>query len=213
MQEEMKAICRGDCGELSIAIPPTVYRDLLLNHFERYAKEYPDVKLNIYEVVSQTAIQLLEEGTVELALINLMIERPDRYEILPLRKENFHVLLPDGSELMKKKSLTFADLSNTSVAIPRSYVKLLEEQAKLDGVTLNVKAITSSTQGAYEVAKVYQIPCIAPLAQQEKLNNARMRPLKFEGNRSLQRSLIWKKDKELAKTSKNFLAILTEDKA
>ena len=95
------------------------------------------------------------------------------------------------------------------VALPRAYEKTVLEYCRMRGVSIHISVLTSSTMSAICFALTKGIYAIAPLGEQERIvPKTKVRRLDFEGFKTLERKIIWRKDLELSMNAKNFLKIL-----
>ncbi len=200
-------------GVLSIAIPPTVYKELINKNFNSFSLKYPNVFLNIYETNSLQAQQYIDNNVCEVAITNAVIENSENYNIKELDKESFKVFLPENNPLLQKNNLNINDLKDYQLAIPRAYVNILNEQAMLNKFKLNVVVTTTTTRGAIEIAKLKKIVSIVPLPNNEKIyKNVNIKQLVFKERKELSRKLIWLKKKELSLFAQEFIDCLLNEK-
>lgn len=200
-------------GVLSIAIPPTVYKELINKNFNSFSLKFPNVFLNIYETNSLQAQQYIDNNVCEVAITNAVIENSENYNIKELDKESFKVFLPENNPLLQKNNLNINDLKDYQLAIPRAYVNILNEQAMLNKFKLNVVVTTTTTRGAIEIAKLKKIVSIVPLPNNEKIyKNVNIKQLVFKERKELSRKLIWLKKKELSLFAQEFIECLLNEK-
>ncbi|MEA4919877.1 MAG: LysR family transcriptional regulator [Clostridiaceae bacterium] len=64
-----------ESGELRIGVGDTISRHLLLTALERFSRLHPKVELRILNRVSSETIELLRSGRVDLAFVNMPIDR------------------------------------------------------------------------------------------------------------------------------------------
>lgn len=201
----------GDTGTLRIAIPPTIYRDLIVNHFSNFTNKYPNIKLNIYEVTSIKAEELLKNREVELAITNANLTDNEKYNIKELLKEKFRAIYPIQYPLPKKDKVNLKDIHKYRLAIPRAYVSNLKEQAVNQDLEINIDAVTSTTRGAIEIARLKNILAIVPLPVDEHLlNGDRVKELSLKNFNEFSRKIIWLKENTLSKCAKLFLNSIDE---
>ncbi len=201
----------GDTGTLRIAIPPTIYRDLIVNHFSNFTNKYPSIKLNVYEVTSIKAEELLKNREVELAITNANLTDNEKYNIKELLKEKFRAIYPIQYPLPKKDKVNLKDIHKYRLAIPRAYVSNLKEQAVNQDLEINIDAVTSTTRGAIEIARLKNILAIVPLPVDEHLlNGDRVKELSLKNFNEFSRKIIWLKENTLSKCAKLFLNSIDE---
>lgn len=89
--------------------------------------------------------------------------------ILELLKEKFKAIYPIQYPLPKKDKVNLKDIHKYRLAIPRAYVSNLKEQAVNQDLEINIDAVTSTTCGAIEIARLKNILAIVPLPVDEHL--------------------------------------------
>lgn len=201
----------GDTGTLRIAIPPTIYRDLIVKHFSNFTNKYPNIKLNIYETTSIKAEELLKNREVELAITNANLTDNEKYNVKDLLKEKFRAIYPIQYPLPNKEKVNLRDIHKYKLAIPRAYVSNLKEQAVNQNLEINIDAVTSTTRGAIEIARLKNILAIVPLPVDEHLlNGDRVKELSLKNFNEFSRKIIWLKENTLSKCAKLFLNSIDE---
>ena len=93
-------IVNGMHDTLNIALPPSIYKELINKIFHTFFNLYPNIKLNVYECNTVLAEQYLNEGKVDVAIINANINNLDKYNYRILEPEVFKVVLPPQSLLL-----------------------------------------------------------------------------------------------------------------
>ena len=109
-------IVNGMHDALNIALPPSIYKELINKIFHTFFNLYPNIKLNIYECNTVLAEQYLNEGKVDVAIINANISNLDKYNYRILESEVFKAVLPPQSLLLTKQVITINDLANYKLA-------------------------------------------------------------------------------------------------
>ena len=128
------------------------------------------------------------------------------YNHKELMKESFKVVLPNDHELLKNDSVSLNDLKNYQIALPRSYVDSILEQARMKNISLSIDTITSSTSGAIEIAKEKNILAIVPLPDNESpINKNCIKKLILPKYNEFSRNILWKKGSILSSVSQKFL--------
>ncbi len=203
-------ISSGFEHELNIALPPTIYSSFVNKIFSKFLKEYPNVKLNIYECNSLLAESYLNDNIVDIAIINSNIKDLDRVNYVNLEKEDFIVLIPENSKLLKKEVIDLKDLSDKHIAIPRAYENKLIEHFHELNLNPIIDITTTTTMASIVFAKQKNIFAVIPFPMNEKKENDHFKPLKVNNVNELTRKLIWLKNKELSFICKEFIKMLKE---
>ncbi|CDE15973.1 unknown [Clostridium sp. CAG:288] len=87
----------------------------------------------------------------------------------------------------------------------------LKEQAVNQDLEINIDAVTSTTRGAIEIARLKNILAIVPLLVDEHLlNGDRVKELSLKNFNEFSRKIIWLKENTLSKCAKLFLNSIDE---
>lgn len=131
--------------------------------------------------------------------------------ILELLKEKFKAIYPIQYPLPKKDKVNLKDIHKYRLAIPRAYVSNLKEQAVNQDLEINIDAVTSTTRGAIEIARLKNILAIVPLpVDKHLLNGDRVKELSLKNFNEFSRKIIWLKENTLSKCAKLFLNSIDE---
>lgn len=84
-ENEMHRMQKLEQGELRIGVSDTLSRYLLLPYLEQFGRSYPMIHLSIVNRTSVQSLELLKQGKVDLAFVNLPLE-DDAVEIRPYRE-------------------------------------------------------------------------------------------------------------------------------
>ena len=113
--------------------------------------------------------------------------------------------------LPKKDKVNLKDIHKYRLAIPRAYVSNLKEQAVNQDLEINIDAVTFTTCGAIEIARLKNILAIVPLPVDEHLlNGDRVKELSLKNFNEFSRKIIWLKENTLSKCAKLFLNSIDE---
>ena len=124
--------------------------------------------------------------------------------ILELLKEKFKAIYPIQYPLPKKDKVNLKDIHKYRLAIPRAYVSNQD-------LEINIDAVTSTTCGAIEIARLKNILAIVPLPVDEHLlNGDRVKELSLKNFNEFSRKIIWLKENTLSKCAKLFLNSIDE---
>ena len=75
--EKLESMKRLEAGELRIGAGDTISEQYLLGLLEQYHSRYPLIRLQVVNRTSVAAAALLQEGSIDLALVNLPLEGVD----------------------------------------------------------------------------------------------------------------------------------------
>lgn len=109
----MKEIVQEEKGEvkgvLKLAIIPTLAPYLLPLFMRSFLKQYPQVRLQVYEMMTENAVLKLQQNELDIAILATPLNQPSLREE-PLFYEQFVVYASSGEKLMKKKYLLADDI-------------------------------------------------------------------------------------------------------
>lgn len=135
-------------GEVRLGALPSLYMVLVLPLFFDLRKEFPSIRLQVFEGSAGQIDQWLANGFVDLGL-------PYRYakgvqaDVDPLVQISSYVMSRPGDNLTAEPTVRFADLDQRPLVLPGapSGVRLaLDQIAKQAGIILNVALEADSTQ-------------------------------------------------------------------
>ena len=117
-------------GELKVGIIPTLAPSLLPLFLNDFLKKYPEVKLKISELTTDTIIQKLENQELDAGILATPLGNKSLHEV-PLFYEQFVVYASSGERVARKKMVVASDID-----IDRLW--LLEEGHCLRNQVLNL---------------------------------------------------------------------------
>jgi len=117
-------------GEVHVGLIPTVAPYLLPHIMPKIRKQFPQLKLWLYEYQTDILLEKLRRGEVDVLILALLDETNDFAE-LELYDEAFQLAVPRGNKLAQQKSIGLDDLNNSEML-------LLEEGHCLRGQALDV---------------------------------------------------------------------------
>ncbi|VAW28962.1 Hydrogen peroxide-inducible genes activator =_ OxyR [hydrothermal vent metagenome] len=97
-------------GELKVGIIPTLSPYLLPLFIHNFLKTYPDINLEIQELITDQIIEKIERNQLDIGIIVTPIEH-DYIEELPLFYEEFVAYVSNSNMLFKKLELTGSDIN------------------------------------------------------------------------------------------------------
>ncbi len=101
-------------GELRVGIIPTLSPYLLPLFINDFLTSYPDVNLEIQELITDQIIEKIERNQLDIGIIVTPIDH-DYIEELPLFYEEFVAYVSSSNKLSKKLELTGSDINLTDV--------------------------------------------------------------------------------------------------
>jgi len=203
-------IVNGMHDTLNIALPPSIYKELINKIFHTFFNLYPNIKLNVYECNTVLAEQYLNEGKVDVAIINANINNLDKYNYRILEPEVFKVVLPPQSLLLAKQVITINDLANYKLVVPRAYEDNIIAHFHQLNLSPNIVVTTTTSLAAIEIAKAKNLIAIVPLPKTEAINyNQNIKNLELKNINPYSCKVIWLKEKDSSKIINDFLEFLS----
>ena len=202
-------IVNGMHDTLNIALPPSIYKELINKIFHTFFNLYPNIKLNVYECNTVLAEQYLNEGKVDVAIINANISNLDKYNYRILESEVFKAVLPPQSLLLTKQVITINDLANYKLVVPRAYEDNIIAHFHQLNLSPNIVVTTTTSLASIEIAKAKSLIAIVPLPKTEAINyNQNIKNLELKNMNPYSRKVIWLKEKDNSKIINDFLEFL-----
>ena len=203
-------IVNGMHNTLNIALPPSIYKELINKIFHTFFNLYPNIKLNVYECNTVLAEQYLNEGKVDVAIINANISNLDKYNYRILEPEVFKVVLPPQSLLLAKQVITINDLVNYKLVVPRAYEDNIIAHFHQLNLSPNIVVTTTTSLASIEIAKAKSLIAIVPLPKTEAINYRQsIKNLELKNMNPYSRKVIWLKEKDNSKIINDFLEFLS----
>lgn len=203
-------IVNGMHDALNIALPPSIYKELINKIFHTFFNLYPNIKLNIYECNTVLAEQYLNEGKVDVAIINANISNLDKYNYRILESEVFKAVLPPQSLLLTKQVITINDLINYKLVVPRAYEDNIIAHFHQLNLSPNIAVTTTTSLASIEIAKAKSLIAIVPLPKTEAINyNQNIKSIELKNMNPYSRKVIWLKEKDNSKIINDFLEFLS----
>lgn len=110
LKEIIKVFNNELSGELRVGVIPTVAPYLLPKVIPKFAKNYPNVQLMIWEYTTDEIIKNLKVGLLDCGLMATPLDEQNLNET-PLFYEKFLVYLSESSELGEKEVVDYADIN------------------------------------------------------------------------------------------------------
>lgn len=111
--EKVRALARGDYGELHVGYAPSPSSEVLPSALAAFQKAAPRVKVVLHDMASQEIIAGLLSGTLELAItVEQEGEQPAGIEFEQLRRYPLAAAMAPGHPLARKKSVGLEEFFN-----------------------------------------------------------------------------------------------------
>jgi LysR family hydrogen peroxide-inducible transcriptional activator len=103
-------------GELSIGIIPTLSPYLLPLFIHNFIEHYPNVKVKIYELITEEVVKRLKNEVIDIGIIVTPYDDPGLVA-KPLFYEEFYAYVSEKSEVYKKDKVEAEDLKGDSILL------------------------------------------------------------------------------------------------
>ena len=130
-------------GQVTVGLPPSIGRQITVALIERFKTRFPAARMAIVEGLSTHVVEWVTTGRVDVGLIYNPEAQPD-LDITPLLQEHLGLVSPEGGSATPLK---MRDLSRYKLIVPErvhTMRRLLETQAALAGVKLDIAWEVSS---------------------------------------------------------------------
>jgi len=117
-----KDICSGD---LNVAMTTTVAPVLMAGMFKYIKLHYPDLRLQMEEMITSTVLDKLKKAEVDMGILTSPINDPDLLEI-PLYYERFFAYVSPENAMARQESLERDHVLDNPVWIMRDGVRLFD---------------------------------------------------------------------------------------
>lgn len=108
--QQLRDLCASK-QPVCVGIPPlwgsTFFPDLLHD----FNDKYPDIRLTFYEYGSARAAQLVQEEELDVALVNLSLDNPDKFHSVCIGRDHFVAAVDPAHPLAGRKSITLEELA------------------------------------------------------------------------------------------------------
>lgn len=107
--DHMHEIVAGSLGHLNIAVAPSVAASFLPNVLVKYKAAYPQIKVTLYDVMTDAGIDMVRSGNADIALMPQQPEAGDLQQHV-LFRDPLVVLCATGHPLSSRENLNWADI-------------------------------------------------------------------------------------------------------
>jgi LysR family transcriptional regulator, nitrogen assimilation regulatory protein len=150
VREDMGAKRGEPAGRITIALPPSISRQLTLPLIDTFRREMPRARLTVVEGLSAHIAEWITTGRVDMGLLYNPQASP-ALEITPILEEALCLVMPRpkarSARARPLPPLPLRELPGYALVVPErahAFRRLLEEQATLAGVKLQIAWEVSS---------------------------------------------------------------------
>jgi DNA-binding transcriptional LysR family regulator len=106
-------------GKLYIGANEATCLYVLPKTFAKFKQQYPLVQISIYRNFSHKILQKVHEGAVDLGIVTLP-QNAENMEVIPVFRDEVHVVVPKDHVLAKKRSVTVEEFSHYPLILPKT---------------------------------------------------------------------------------------------
>ncbi|KEO73183.1 hydrogen peroxide-inducible genes activator [Anditalea andensis] len=184
---ELISTLKGEVsGVIKLGIIPTLAPYLLPLFVRRFLESYPNVKLEVEEMITEDIIRRLRNDELDMGIVVTPLAEQGIVE-KPMFYEKFFVYLSKNHDLLKKKSLEISDIVHEDLWVLqqghcfRDQVLNLCDQAKFQRMNFHYES--GSLEGLKNLVNKYQGITLLPELATTELNDeeaTRLRTFKNE---------------------------------
>jgi DNA-binding transcriptional LysR family regulator len=140
----------GKLGHIRIGFISTAGFEIVPNLIRRFRKSYPDVEFSIRNILTETQLEMIDDGLLDVGFLRLPIENRKEIEVTTVHREPFVAILPSWHSLSAMKEIRLRELKeNPFVMYAREYAPGFHDL--LTGILSNAGVVPKVVQTAGEM--------------------------------------------------------------
>ena len=142
-------------GLVRIGLPTTIAAGLITEFFPLLRSRFPQIRINVVEAMSGRLSELLQLGSLDLALM-FDIQPMSGLRSEPILSENLCLLVPRDHPLAGKQGVRLDEITQLNLVLPspaNSIRKHINDAGQAEGLSLNVVADIDSYGGLLGLVK------------------------------------------------------------
>jgi DNA-binding transcriptional LysR family regulator len=201
-------------GTLAIGANEATFLYVLPKIFEKFHKQYPQVKISVYRNFSYKVVNKVEEGAIDVGVVTYPVNSPALTEA-PIFKDKVLLMVGKNCPLFKKRSATLAEIAEQPLVLPRtgSMRRLMEKRLTPLKNDLNITMeLTSVVMIKRFVAAGFGVSFISASYARENVRRGEVKLLDIAGV-DLWRTMgvIHRKNRTLPRAAAAFIEMLEHD--
>lgn len=112
---QMEDMAGGQTGEICISGPGVLLDMYFPQLMAQYHREHPGIRITIRESGTRTVVREVLDGTADLGLVMLPLARAEHLEVLPIVRDEIHVLVHRDHPLAAEKQLHITQLKELDI--------------------------------------------------------------------------------------------------
>jgi DNA-binding transcriptional LysR family regulator len=127
--EKAQSAARGELGQLNIGFTGSAaFNPIVAKLIQAYRQAFPSVNLTLAEGNTSQLLDLLHNGSVDVAFVRLGGQSPTGVQLDHIAVESMRIVLPSTHPLAKKRRVALSDLSEDPfVLLPRAVSPTLHD--------------------------------------------------------------------------------------
>ena len=205
---QMADMAGGQAGELRISGPGVLLDMYFPKLVTQFRKAHPGVRITIRESGTRTVVQDVIDGSADIGLVMLPLADPEHLQIIPIVKDEIHVLVHKDHPLAKQDRIHIRQLEgldlityNESTTLYHAFEKLCKQagfspaiayQSMMPGFILDILSYG-------DCAGVFPAPML------RQANRPELVSVPLEPQFPWQIAMITKKDRYVSNATESFL--------
>ncbi|MDD6212825.1 MAG: LysR family transcriptional regulator [Clostridiales bacterium] len=194
-----------------VGIPPiwgtTFFPDLLRD----FKEKYPDIRLTFYEYGSARAAALVKEGELDVALVNLSLNDPDKFHSVFIGRDHFVAAVAPDHHLAHRDSITLEELAAEPLVMYNTdSVQNNSIRSRFDriGIVPNILAYTSQIYTMKSM--IHNNTCVSFFYASLLPNHPDLVGIPIEPRIEQKAGLIWRKEKYVTSSTESFISFVRD---
>lgn len=211
LTSELSDVMELKKGEIRIGIPPIIGASFFSKLISQFKEQYPSVQITLTEVGTKSIKQGVEEGALDIGLICNVPVHSDSFEIIKLSTDPLMLIVHKAHPLAEKSSLQISDLENEAFIIYRRdfslYDRILDECNK-HGFYPHIVCESSQRDFMVELVEARLGVALLPSKICCQIHKPEVKALSLlDSELYLELGMIWKKNKYLPFTVREFISL------
>lgn len=198
-------------GTIAIGCIESNAANLLAQTIKRYHKQFPGVKIELYDLDSTDIQERLDQGLLDLGIV-LKPSETAKYYVKDLQLKDSWGLVASKSAFLKKEDISKAELRNVPIFITRNNL-IQAEMTTLLGIPLSELHIIGKqnlvSNSLYLAKNQTAYPLCAKGAFIGDTNDLKFLPLKDVS--LIEQQVIWSKQRKVSDIIQRFIDLLVNE--
>ncbi|WP_404455262.1 LysR family transcriptional regulator [Virgibacillus necropolis] len=198
-------------GEIKIGIPPIIGAAFFSKLISKYKEAYPSIDMILTEVGSNKIKLGVDEGALDIGLVCSIPMQKENFETIKLLKDPLMLIVHKDNPLAEKKTIDFSHIEKEPFILYRHDFSLHDsiiEACKQHGFYPNVVCESSQKDFMVEMVEAKLGAALLPSKICDQIHNEKIIAIPFNKPVvNLELGMIWKKDKYLPYSVREFITM------